>query len=178
MSKKKLYIKMSADKKKKGKEAEDDIRLDFLCSYVTKSLRVKIEKWHKLVTTEDTKDVVMQWLDDPSNRILLISVTTTGNLSPSLSFPTQCRGKSCYFLRKFLIEVTNSNIRENVIFGDMSHHPVEDLSILVDEIFFPILHNPRNHECWPKLIVEDVLSHLQELRNTIAEVSFIINVKI
>ena len=56
------------------------------------------------------------------------------------------------------------------IFGDISPRPVDDLAILVDNVFFPILSNPNNQVGWPVVITNDVTSHMQELRNIVAEV--------
>lgn len=53
----------------------------------------------------------------------------------------------------------------------MSTRPINDLSILLDEIYYPILNNPGNQEGWPEVIKKDVDLHIQDLRNVIAEVS-------
>lgn len=52
----------------------------------------------------------------------------------------------------------------------MSHRPIEDLSILVDEFMLPVLSNPLNQEGWPDVVKKDVEYHIQEFRNIIAEV--------
>jgi dynein heavy chain, axonemal len=57
-----------------------------------------------------------------------------------------------------------------IIFGDLSPSPVEDISIVLDDIFYPLLSNPANQEQWPDVIKKDIDSHFQELRNVIAEV--------
>jgi dynein heavy chain, axonemal len=59
-----------------------------------------------------------------------------------------------------------------VIFGDSSTTPVEDVSILLDDVFYPLLSNPANQSRWPDVIKKDIDSHFQELRNVIAEVRF------
>jgi dynein heavy chain, axonemal len=52
----------------------------------------------------------------------------------------------------------------------MSARPMNDVSILLDEVYYPILSNPSNQEGWPDVIRKDVDLHIQDLRNTIAEV--------
>lgn len=52
----------------------------------------------------------------------------------------------------------------------MSPKPIDDLSILVDEVFYPLLTNEQNQRGWPEVIKKDMEIQLQELRNTIAEV--------
>lgn len=47
---------MSVDeKKKKDKEKDEDNQLDFVCSYVIKSMRLKVDKWHKMMGCDDLK---------------------------------------------------------------------------------------------------------------------------
>jgi dynein heavy chain, axonemal len=53
----------------------------------------------------------------------------------------------------------------------MSPKPMNDISILLDEVYYPILNNPANQEGWPDIIKKDIDSHIQDLRNVIAEVS-------
>lgn len=57
-----------------------------------------------------------------------------------------------------------------LLIGDMSHRPIEDLSILVDEFMLPVLTNPLNQDGWPEVVKKDVEYHIQEFRNVIAEV--------
>jgi dynein heavy chain len=56
------------------------------------------------------------------------------------------------------------------VFGDMSSSPINDLSVLLDDVFYPILSNVNNQEEWPDVIKKDVDLQVQELRNVIAEV--------
>lgn len=55
----------------------------------------------------------------------------------------------------------------------MSARPINDISILLDDVYYPILNNPANQEGWPDVIKKDVDLHIQELRNVIAEVSIL-----
>jgi len=53
----------------------------------------------------------------------------------------------------------------------MSASPMNDLSVLLDGVYYPILNNPANQEGWPEVIKKDIDLHIQDLRNVIAEVS-------
>lgn len=52
----------------------------------------------------------------------------------------------------------------------MSPKPIDDLAILVDNLYYPLLTNPLNQKGWTETLSKDMETHLQELRNTIAEV--------
>lgn len=53
----------------------------------------------------------------------------------------------------------------------MSSRPMSDLSILLDNVYIPILNNVLNMENLPQVIKKDIDSKIQELRNVIAEVN-------
>lgn len=48
---------------------------------------------------------------------------------------------------------------------------MNDLSIMLDNVFYPMLNNPANQEGWPDVIKKDVETHIQDLRNLLAEVT-------
>lgn len=52
----------------------------------------------------------------------------------------------------------------------MSGSPIDDVSVILDEILYPMLSNPKNQAGWPDVIIKDIDSHIQDLRNVIAEV--------
>lgn len=54
----------------------------------------------------------------------------------------------------------------------MSPKPIDDLAIMIDNLYYPLLTNPMNQKGWTETMSKDMESHLQELRNTIAEVIF------
>lgn len=54
--------------------------------------------------------IVMEWLNNNTKRILIISSQTSGYLVPALGFPTQLKGKSCYFVKKHLVDLSVENM--------------------------------------------------------------------
>lgn len=62
------------------------------------------------------------------------------------------------------------NFREVLIFGDMAARPVEELAVLTEEIFLPLLSNDQNHHGWPKVVAEDVVAHVQAFKNVVYQV--------
>lgn len=71
-----------------------DHRMDFLGTYVQKSLKLKTEKWTRVMTTEEYKAMVMKFLERCSPNLLVIIVTPAAQLVPSNGFPlTQLKSK-------------------------------------------------------------------------------------
>jgi hypothetical protein len=50
-------------------EAGVDPRLDFLFDYLTRSLKIKIDKWQKLVMTEEYRNVLNEFFDNPDTPV-------------------------------------------------------------------------------------------------------------
>lgn len=65
--------------------AEDqdvDPRLDFLSDYILKSLRVKLEKWQKMMSTGDMKQMVLDFCDKPDGPELLVIMQNNAGERP------------------------------------------------------------------------------------------------
>ncbi|XP_070509872.1 dynein beta chain, ciliary-like [Chironomus tepperi] len=120
--------------------------------------------------TSDDRNIVFDWLNDPKRERMCFTIAPSGNLMPFVNFPGNSKSKICYFVRKGPVVLTPENMRESLIYGDTSPSPINDLSAILDDIVYPILSNPTNTVGWPEIIKKDVDSHVQELRNIIAEV--------
>ncbi|XP_061501815.1 dynein beta chain, ciliary isoform X1 [Anopheles gambiae] len=159
-----------AEEKKKKEEKEEDPCSAFVGRYVLKTMRLKDEKWQKLIGNEELRTIVMDWVLQPAVMKLFVTLNNAGALVPSYHFTSTAKGKICYFVKISEMAVEIGKIREQIIYGDLTPNPIDDLSILVDEIFYPMINNPQNQEGWPTAIVKDIDNHVQELRNIISEV--------
>ncbi|XP_076257481.1 dynein beta chain, ciliary-like [Rhynchophorus ferrugineus] len=160
---------MGDDKKKSDPDA-DDSRLEFLLNYLTKSYRLKQEKWNKMMALDENKKMILKFLNDPKQPMLIITIPPTGLLTPFTSFNSQVKQKFTYFIRKKPEEVTMENMRDVLTFGDMSGRPIDDLAVLVEGIFVPLLSNTGNQTGWPKIVAEDVVSHVRTFKNTVDQI--------
>ncbi|XP_060520898.1 dynein beta chain, ciliary-like [Cylas formicarius] len=164
---------MSEEKKKDAEKKQDDSedeRFEFIFNYLTKSYRLKHEKWSKMLSIEDNKKMVLKFLNDPKQKMLILTVLSTGVLTPFNQFNSLIRQKFTYFIRKKEEEITIENFLDVVTFGDMSGKPIEDLSVLVEGVFVPLLSNPANHKGWPKVVAQDVVSHVRTFKNTVDQI--------
>jgi len=87
----------------------------------------------------------MKFFDTPSEMILIIQLNPAGVLVPFLEIPTTGWVKASYFIKKNPIEITKENYRNVIIPGDMASKPIEELSVLVEEVMR--LHVPLNIVC-------------------------------
>lgn len=64
-----------------------DYRMQFLGSFVQKTLKLKPEKWTRMMSTEEHKAVVMKFLERPFPITLIIVLTPAAQLVAFNSFP-------------------------------------------------------------------------------------------
>ncbi|XP_037074053.1 dynein beta chain, ciliary-like [Pollicipes pollicipes] len=149
--------------------AEDiDPRLEFISDYISKSLRIKLEKWQKMMGTTDMRAVVMDFCDKAdSAELLVITQNNAGALIPGTEFPANPKAKSIYFLKREKKPLPKKEVHEALVFGDLSNSPLEQLSVLVENVLVPLLTNPENQKGWPKVVSQDVEKHIHELKGTI-----------
>ncbi|CAG9861396.1 unnamed protein product [Phyllotreta striolata] len=153
-----------------------DNRLDFLGSYVQKTLKLKPEKWTRMMNTEEHKAVIKKFLERPQPVLLVVILTQTAQLIATSGFPLpQLKSKGVYFVKKSPIPVCKLTPSDTIIPGDLSSKVIDQLASLVDEILVPLLSNPRNHEGWPAVIAKDVHRHVHSLRSTVYQVKGQVN---
>lgn len=81
-----------------------DNRLDFLGSYVQKTLKLKPEKWTRMLATEENKAVVKKFLERPHPVLLVIVLTQTAQLIAANGFPLpQLKNKGMKHISVLLI---------------------------------------------------------------------------
>lgn len=79
-----------------------DLRLDFMGSFIQKTLKLKPEKWQRLLTFEEHKTVIKDFLDLPCHMVLVIQFTASAQLIPVTTFPlTQLKSKGFQFTFRY-----------------------------------------------------------------------------
>ncbi|XP_014668470.1 PREDICTED: LOW QUALITY PROTEIN: dynein beta chain, ciliary-like [Priapulus caudatus] len=150
----------------------EDSRLIFLREYVERTLKLKADKWQKLVSVEETKQLLTDFFEKCDYRQLVISANSTGALAATYAFPSGQKTKAVYFIKKSQKEpISKDKVKSSLFVGDLSHLPLEQFSSLVEEILVPLLRNDFNQKCWPQVVSQDVLRHIHSLKNRVFVVS-------
>lgn len=151
-------------------ETPPDPRTDFFCSYLLKMMNLKADKWQKMISSIENREVLDNFLNEPESKLLLFLNNGT-TVTPFLNFQSNVKGTYLYFFRKPDVhELTIENMYDSLILGTCSTNPIQDLNVMANDVFVPVLTNPLNQKQWPLVVVSDVGQKLQELRNNIAEV--------
>ena len=113
---------------------DSDPRLKFIESYTIKTLKVKNDKWQKLISQDEMKQQIVDWVEKGDEVNLIMIVQSNGIPQPFYQFPDNLKSKSVYFVKKNKTALSKDNFRSQIIYGDLSNSPLEQLSALVDEV--------------------------------------------
>jgi dynein heavy chain, axonemal len=143
-----------------------DSRVVFIASYLLKTFKVKAEKWHKFYAIEESKLIIQEFLDKNEQSLLVFSMNSSQALSVSYAYPNQLKTKACYFAKKKQEALGKDlNIKDALLYGDLSYSPLDQLSAILDELLVPVFNNSHNQTEWPKVISDDLIRHINNLKN-------------
>lgn len=115
------------------------------------------------------QDLIIKFLTTPSEMVLVLQLTPANVLIPLLEI-TQAKRKQSYFLKRKPQVITETNYKQMLIPGDMAPNPIEELAVLVEQAYVPMLSNPKNHVGWPEVVRKDVKKQVYNLRTLIWQV--------
>lgn len=67
--------------------------------------------------------------------------------------------KACYFVKLEKAKVSLDRYAEQIICGDFSTCPLEQLLTVAQEVYLPMIGNPANQQGWPDVISKDVIEN-------------------
>lgn len=131
-------------------QAPTDLRLEFLAHVIQKSLRLKADRWVKVLTVEEYRKIIQEFLDNPDPPLIIFTQSGPGILAvsnaplnspqhPAVTLTTgggssAARMKSLYFLKKRAEPVDKEEPRRSLLFGDLAPHPLEQVLTFLDEV--------------------------------------------
>ena len=115
----------------------NDKRVEFVADYVLKTMKLKGDKWTKMYSLEENKQMFLEFFDKSDHSNLIVTVSSAGALSVGYEWPATLRNqKACYFVKKSKENIQkDSPLRNSLIYGDLSYSPMDQLSAFVDEVF-------------------------------------------
>lgn len=97
--------------------SNQDPRFDFIGSYAVKSLKLKPEKWTRVLGVEEHRATLTDFVNTPLPLLLVVVLTHTAQLVPVISFPCYLKNKAVYFVKKKADAIPKEECAEMVIFG-------------------------------------------------------------
>lgn len=118
----------------------NDPRFEYISEYVLKTFKLKPDKWSKVVGNDEYKQIILDFFEKNDNSQLVITLNSTGQLVPDYVFPATGKNKTIYFVKREKKDaIGKDNYKGSLLFGDLSQTPLEQLSALVDEVYFGLL---------------------------------------
>ena len=112
-----------------------DKRTEFIADFVLKIMKLKGDKFQKMYSLEENKQIFMDFFDKPDTLQLVVCQAPGGGLAPTNDWPTTLKTKACYFVRKGREAVQKDTpMRNQILYGDLSYSPIDQLSAFVDEV--------------------------------------------
>lgn len=132
-------------------QAPADVRLEFLSHVIQKSLRLKADRWIKVLTVEEYRKIIQDFLDNAEPPLIIFTQSGPGILAvsnaplnspqhPAVTLTTgggssAARMKSLYFLKKRAEPVNREDPRSSLLFGDLAPHPLDQVLTFLDNVF-------------------------------------------
>lgn len=117
----------------------EDRRFEFIEKYVLKTLKLKQDRWQKCISTDDNKQVILEFLDKPDQITLVVSLNAAGHLLPTVGFPASVKNKGVYFVKKSKTALTPDSMKSHLVYGDLSYAPLDQFSALVEEVRMKVM---------------------------------------
>ena len=112
----------------------DDPRIMVLQQYCLGALKLKQDKWSKLLGTDESLALVATFLEKPESWLLVIALNPTGVLVPMTSFPPTNKNKAVYYIKKAAEQLKKETMASHLLVGDMSLIPLEQLSSFIESV--------------------------------------------
>ena len=82
----------------------------------------------------------------------------------SLNLPDKLNGKNkgVYFLKPKAGTISDKSVH-TVLYGEMMQDPLKNLETVLQEVYVPLLANPRNHSGWGEVVSKEVMDKLYGL---------------
>lgn len=98
-----------------------DPRFDFMGNYIIKIMKVKVDKWIRVVTTDETLNTLKEFVDQPLPLLLVVVLTSANQLLPVTTFPCYMRNKAIYFVKNRVDAVPKENFVDMLNYGECSY---------------------------------------------------------
>ncbi|CAG7732677.1 unnamed protein product [Allacma fusca] len=151
-----------------------DARLDFLLDLLTRSLKIKLDKWTKMLLQEDYRTILLEFFDrDDVPNLLIVTLNAGGQLITASAFPTAAKAKGIYFMKKdpsIPLMKDDVNFKENLVYGELPAQPLESLVTYIEDVAQPLISSAANQDKWPDTVVGDVKQHTQEITGVLYSV--------
>ena len=141
-----------------------DIRVEFIADYVLQTYKYKADKFAKMYSLDENKQMFIDFLDKPDNLYLLVFPNSSGVLNVSFDWPGMLKNKACFFVKKSKDAISKDPtlFRKSLGYGDLASSPVEQFSGFIQDVcinFTLFLDYTRNQKGWTPWVLRFLLCY-------------------
>ncbi|XP_045691837.1 dynein axonemal heavy chain 17 [Phyllostomus hastatus] len=144
-----------------------DPRLEYLEKVAAVILKFKPDKWNKMTGAEENLALFTEFFEKADVGVLVLTLNPAGMIVPCLGFPASLKFKGVYFIKKKPETLKKDTYKDNLIYGDISPAPVDQLIVIVGEILYSLLNQSENTSGWPQVVAEDIVRQVHKLKNEV-----------
>ncbi|KAM4697873.1 dynein axonemal heavy chain 11-like [Rhinophrynus dorsalis] len=153
-----------------------DERIEYIKEQTFRSLRLRADKWNRFVSAEENQRLLQDLLEAAEHRRLVLFTGPGGTLhaadeQSSISWKT----KLFCVVKKMPKRIPNTDFIQELALGEVSYLILEQLPVLISEVLLAILSNPRNYTDWPRVVLQDVRSHVEKLKCKVLNVQGLVS---
>lgn len=128
--------------------------MQFIQDYTLKSMRLKPEKWAKLVISDEQRRHLENFVYKDLPQVLIISQNIGGQLQIHTDWPSPLKNKGVFFVKREAQPLPDQLIKllTQMTCGDIHPNSLEHFCALVEEVMVPILRNEANMAKFPQCI--------------------------
>lgn len=131
---------------------------DWFAARAALALNCKADKFKKLMAVEEaSRPVADFWNIAEVTRVFVAEGAK--ELACFETPPPSQKKKMIYFLKLNKVAITPDNVKEEVIFGDVTPGVLQHLFESTSEVYLPLLTNSNNQQGLPEVVIKDVMEY-------------------
>ncbi|XP_008847899.1 dynein heavy chain 17, axonemal [Nannospalax galili] len=142
-----------------------DVRVEFMEAVSSLILKFKADKWNKLVGVEENAALFTEFFEKTDVLVMVLTLNAAGMIIPCLGFPDSLKSKGVYFIKSKPERITKDDYKSQLLYGDISPTPVDQLIVVVEEVLYSLLNQTENMDGWPRVVSEDIVKQVHRLKN-------------
>jgi hypothetical protein len=147
--------------------AQIEARQNWIETHIRSSFRIQEKDLKKLSDSDEYRNCLKQFMEQPDQRTMFVYYTPQNQLICGVTPPPVISKKAMYFLKNKKTKITQENMIQTIMFGDIANQPLESLNSLANDLFLPMLN--QNSEKGDKEIVSQFDKFLQNIYVTIGQ---------
>jgi len=132
-----------------------DARTQWVEDVVVPGLKIKVERFRKLLNSEADAAVVRDFLDATEAHAIYFA-DGAKELAVYAQAPANLKKKMLYLAKGEGGPLTADSVRSAVMYGDLHPKPLDGMLQVCADVYLPLISSPANQQGWPDVVANEV----------------------